>query len=236
MSRHKGRDYLYVIWKDPSTGSRVKIGQLSKNGSYEFIYINDDLVKAINKGFKALVAFPEFDKVYRNDEVFSAFSSRLPDKRRKDIEAILSKYNLKEYDAFELLRASGGKLPTDTLEFIDPIFDDPDKDVIREFFIAGTRHRDLCKPEFYPECVINLELKEGEELIVHPEWDNEVDPNAVLLLKNSKDREKIGYIPAYYAESVSEAIKRNQKITCKVKSFLKANCQECVKVVLTIQK
>ena len=29
---------------------------------------------------------------------------------------------LGKYDAFELLKKSGGKLPSDSLEFIDPIF------------------------------------------------------------------------------------------------------------------
>ncbi|MBU3181659.1 hypothetical protein [Clostridium psychrophilum] len=49
--------------------------------------------------------------------MFPAFSSRLPDKRRKDVKEILAKY-----DAFELLKKSGGKLPIDSLKFIDPIF------------------------------------------------------------------------------------------------------------------
>lgn len=236
MSRYEGRDHLFVIWKDPNTGARIQIGQLSKNGSYEFIYIESNLKKAFDKGFEALVAFPEIDKLYKNNEVFPAFSSRLPDKRRKDIETILAKYSLSRYDAFELLRESGGKLPTDSLEFVDPIFYNPNEDVVREFFIAGTRHRDLCRSETYPECVLNIELKEDEELVIFHEKDNEFDQNAVLLLKDSEAREKIGYIPAYYAEAVSEAIQHNQKISCKVKEFLKENCQECVKVVLTIEK
>ena len=40
----------------------------------------------------------------------------MPDKRRKDVKEILTKYKLDKYDAFELLRKSGGKLPTDSLE------------------------------------------------------------------------------------------------------------------------
>lgn len=236
MSRYNGRDYLLVIWKDAKTGARIEVGHLSKNGSYEFIYIKNNLEKALKKGFEAFVAFPDFDKSYKNDEVFPVFSSRLPDKRRKDISVILEKYNLTNYDAFELLRANGGKLPTDSLEFVDPIFYNPNEDVTREFFIAGTRHRELCNPQSYPECILNVDLEKGEELIVFREKDNEHDPNAVLLLKNSIGKEKIGYVPAYYVEAVSEAIVHNQKITCRVKEFLRDNCQECVKVILTIEK
>ncbi|MCB2298617.1 hypothetical protein [Clostridium tagluense] len=54
--------------------------------------------------------------------MFPAFSSRLPDKRRKDVKEILAKYKLEKYDSFELLKKSGGKLPIDCLEFIEPIY------------------------------------------------------------------------------------------------------------------
>ena len=236
MSKYKGRYFLSVIWKDSETGSRIEVGRLSWNGCYEFIYIESNLDKVQKKGFKALVAFPDFSKCYKNEEMFPAFSSRLPDKRRKDIDIILKKYNLKKYDAFEILRESGGMLPTDSLEFIDPIFYNTNEDILREFFIAGTRHCDLCQNNTFPNCIMNFELEKDENLIVVSETENEYDKNAVLLLKNSDRREKIGYIPAYYAEAVSNAIANKQTITCIVKKILKDNCQECVKVILKIEK
>ena len=52
--------------------------------------------------------------------------------RRKDVKEILAKYKLEKYDAFELLKKSGGKLPTDSLEFIDPIFLE-ETNIVREF-------------------------------------------------------------------------------------------------------
>lgn len=236
MSKYMGRDYLSIIWKDSETGSRIEIGRLSKNGCYEFIYIENNLAKAKAKGFEALVAFPDYEKCYENNEVFPVFSSRLPDKRRKDIATILAKYELKNYDAFELLRRSGGKLPTDSLEFIDPIFFDPKKDIMREFYIAGTRYCDLCEKDTYPECILKSDITCGEMLNVVSESENVYDKNAVALYKKSEKQEKIGYIPAYYAEAVSFAITNNQSISCEVKNFTRDNCQECVKVILKIDK
>lgn len=236
MSKHNGRDYLTIVWKDVNSGSRFEIGQLSKNGCYEFIYIKKNLDKAQKKGFEAFVAFPDFDKKYSNNDVFPAFSSRLPDKRRKDISVILSKYNLEEYNAFELLRRSGGKLPTDSLEFIDPIFLENDEAIVREFYIAGTRYSSLCLAESYPDCIVNFELNTGEALILTREPDNEHDHCAIGIYKDSEKREKIGFVPAYYSEAVSDAINSNRKIQCLIKQFNQENCQECVKVVLEIKK
>ena len=57
--------------------------------------------------------------VYKYENLFPVFASRLPDRRRKDIKKILYKYGLLEYDSYELLRRSGAKLPTDHLQFRD---------------------------------------------------------------------------------------------------------------------
>ena len=121
MSRINNRDYIYLVWKDHSTRQRYIVGELSRNGKYKFEYRIEDVNKAINNGFEPLIAFPSLDEVYESYDIFPAFSSILPDKRRKDIKEILAKYKLETYDAFELLKKSGGKLPTDSLEFIDPM-------------------------------------------------------------------------------------------------------------------
>lgn len=235
MSVYNGRDYLFVIWKDADTGSRIEIGKLSKNGVYEFKYNKNGVKKAKKKGFKELITFPNVDNVYTNNQMFPIFSLRLPDKRRKDIAKILKEYKLESYDSFELLRKSKGKLPTDSLEFIDPIFNDESKDITRTFYIAGTRYSKLCNPSTsdFPECNINLKIEIDESLNLKSEKDNNFDSNAVIILKNS---EKIGYIPRYYSEPVSEAMAKGQTIECKVIEFNRKNCQECLKVKLTIKK
>ena len=54
-----------------------------------------------------------------HDEI-SIFSSRLPNPKRRDMDKILEKYGLAQYDGYELLRKNGGRLPIDTYEFICP--------------------------------------------------------------------------------------------------------------------
>jgi len=120
VSRKDNRDYIYLIWKEPNTRRNYIVGQLSRNGQYEFSY-GHEINKAIENGFKPLISFEDVDKLYKSDTLFPTFTSRLPDKKRRGIEKILSKYNLKEYDAYKLLKRSGARLPIDNLEFIDPM-------------------------------------------------------------------------------------------------------------------
>lgn len=122
MPQKDGKDYLYLIWKSEKSRKQYVIGQLIKNGQYEFQYA-DDIQNAINDGFTPLLCFPDVDKVYTDTKLFSVFASRLPDKKRKGIQNILKKYNLEEYDEYMLLKRSGARLPIDSLEFIDPILD-----------------------------------------------------------------------------------------------------------------
>ena len=111
-------EQLYLNWKNPNTEEQFIIAILQrKNGTYEFKYLND-VNKAINKGFTPLIAFSDINRTYISDKLFLTFSSRLPDKRRKDIDKILKRYSMSQYDEYELLKRSRGKLPIDNLEFI----------------------------------------------------------------------------------------------------------------------
>ena len=98
------------------------MGQLSRNGGYEFNY-GFEVDEAIRDGFKPLIAFDNIKEVYKSSIMFPVFSSRLPDKKRIGIDKILKKYDLDEYDEYKLLKRSGAKLPIDNLKFIDPIID-----------------------------------------------------------------------------------------------------------------
>ncbi|MGH4138243.1 hypothetical protein [Clostridium sp.] len=71
--------------------------------------------------------------------MFPAFSSRLPDKRIRDVKEILIKYGLEKYDVFELLKKNGGKLPIDSLKFIEPIYLD-------EKMLANNNFQLLLRP------------------------------------------------------------------------------------------
>ena len=126
MSTKNGKDYLYLIWKHPETRKQYIVGILSKNGLFEFEY-GKEIDEARKNGFQGIAAFEDFSKKYTSEKLFPVFASRLPDKKRRGISDILKRYNLDEYDEYLLLKNSGARLPIDTFEFIDPIFDDEKK-------------------------------------------------------------------------------------------------------------
>lgn len=229
MSVKDGRDYIYLIWKDIKTRRQYTVGQLSKNGQFEFSY-GFEVQKAIKQGFKLLISFEEINKVYKSDILFPAFSSRLPDMKRKGIEKILHKYDLDEYDSYKLLKRSGAKLPIDNLEFIDPILDEIN--VNRIFYLAGTRYYigcdgiDCTKSE-------NLECDELLQLVLEPE--NNYDKNAIKVL-SEKDIH-IGYVPRYYCESIIDLINKGYQCNCNICEVKKDNyCNECIKVRLEMKQ
>ncbi len=233
---------LEVVWKDLKTRQRFVIGVLTKGRNYVFEYKISNVSQACEKGFNGIVAFPSFSKVYTSENIFPVFGTRLPDAKRKDISEILHKYGLEHYDDFELLKRTGGRLPIDTLEFIDPIILDNlenDIDVTREFFIAGVRHYELCDGKYLcdgkenSKCTIKLPLKKGDLLGLKQESDNQYDKYAVAVYKSN---EKIGYIPVYYSQAISNAISEGRNINLIVKNFdPDASCQECLKAVLSIK-
>jgi len=141
-------------------------------------------LKELN-GDKGIVAFPNIEKIYSSDNLFAAFVSRLPDKRRKDLNEILEEYDLAEYNEFELLKKSGGRLPIDTLEFVTPI--DLERDyIVTNFYIAGFRH--YVSEDIYDKTRIsydNINLGIGDFLDIKCEPDNDYDSNAVAIYKNN---------------------------------------------------
>ncbi len=230
MSRKEGKDYLYLIWKEPDSRRNYVVGQLTKNGQYEFCY-GYEVQKAIEKGFELLISFEDINKTYKSDTLFPTFSSRLPDRKRRGIERILSKYGLDVFDDYKLLKRSGARLPIDTLEFIDPILDTYDGEIERVFHIAGIRHYIGCEGE---NCEEALQLTKGDKLRLKPEPSNPYDKNAIKIL--DEDDKHIGYLPRYYCESVLEYLKKGSKYTCTVLEMNKdSKCNECVKVKFEIE-
>ena len=231
MSIKCGRDYIYLVWKDIKTRRQYIVGQLSKNGQYEFNY-GFEVEEAIKQGFKLLISFEEINKIYRSHILFPAFSSRLPDSKRKGIEKILSKYGLDEYDAYKLLKRSGAKLPIDNLEFIDPILDESEETIRRIFYLAGPRHHIGCEGT---ECAKaeNLEVEDKLQLVLEPE--NKFDSNAIKVL--NADTVHIGYVPRFYSESITNLINKGYSYNCNIYEVQKDNnCNECVKIQLEMKK
>lgn len=222
-------DFLYLVWKDPRERRNYIIGKLTRKEKYEFEYCGD-YKEAKKAGWEHLQAFHD-EKEYVSDTLFAVFEARLPDPKRRDIDEILRKYNLQEYDGFELLRKSTGRLPIDTYEFIDPIF--PEEETVeREFFIVGVRHYAKCKGE---DCASFNQVEVGTELNLKREPDNQHDKYAVCV--TTCDGAKIGYIPRYYSESIFDRLKKGMTYSCYVvEKHSEKNCDCCVKVQLKIPR
>lgn len=229
MSVKDGRDYLYLIWKSERTRKQYIVGQLIKNGQYEFQYC-EEVQAAKEDGFMPLLCFQDTNKVYKSERLFPIFSSRLPDKKRKNICDILNKYGLNEYDEYLLLKKSGARLPIDSLEFIDPLLD-VEEGTTRIFYMAGVRHYLNCNGV---TCVDAAEITRGDEIYLKREPDNAYDINAVQMLDISG--KVLGYIPRYYSKSVASLLVNNKKVLCHIYNVDKnKNCNECIKVVMEIK-
>lgn len=222
--RFFNKDYIYLVWQNPKTRSKTVVGLLKRNGKFEFKYTNA-AKQAQKEGFKLLLAFPKIDKKYTNENMFPVFSSRIPSKNRVDIDEILKRYNMAEYNEFELLKRSGAKTPLDTLEFIDPIVNLKEPNLVRDFFIAGTRYH--CIREYHND--INI----GDEVILYPDEKNEFDRYAIKMLIKDKF---VGFVPKYYSKEISLFLKQKRKYSCKIinKNNNYDNCDECIRVRLIL--
>lgn len=228
MSVKDGKDYLYLVWKCGLTRQQYVVGVLSRNGGYEFKY-GEEVKEAMDAGFEPLIAFSDFGQTYKNKELFPAFSSRLPDRKRRDINRILQKYELEEYDPYELLKKSGGKLPIDNLSFIDPILDRESAGEY-EFYLAGARHYLGCEGN---KCINAIEINEGDEIHLIHESENQYDESAIRI-ENDKNQ-ILGYVPRYYTKAYLEFINEKRIDAGYVVSVYKENiCDECIKVHIKV--
>lgn len=125
---------LWVVWKNPNTRQRYKIGILTKHdNNYSFRY---DLEEKI-KDFDYFPGFPDTNKTYNSVNLFTNILSRLPNPNRPDYEKILSNYGLnKESSYMEILEKTRGRLITDTYEFVLPFSRDSENvnEIIEKVF------------------------------------------------------------------------------------------------------
>ena len=221
-------NYLLLIWKDPETRRNYTVGKLTRGDCFTFQYYGE-AENAEEAGWKLLGAFPTYQE-YRSNTMFPVFSSRLPDKKRRDIQNILEKYGLMEYDEFELLRRSGARLPIDTYEFIDPISPD-DKEVTREFYITGIRYHSACQGS---DCGALPGVKVGDMLLLEEEPENAYDSLAIRVL--TQEREVLGYVPRYYNKAILARLHDGMGYSCKITEVNAnmRNCSECLKARLTM--
>lgn len=224
-------DNLEIYWQNPANRQRFLVGYLKKiDDTYSFAYSSDVINNKII-GFTPIYPFLNYEKEYKSTSMFSSFLNRIPSPKREDIDKILKKYGLEEYDEFNLLKRSGGRTPADNLEFVVPI--DTSKNIIAtEFYVAGVSHCDFCSNGCPRENLVKLKnvLVKYEK-----ESDNEFDEYAVKLMVNDR---KIGYVPKYYSKSITQLIDNHYAIKLEIVDItnIDSNCRECVKIRLFATK
>lgn len=201
---------LWLIWKEPLSHRRFKIGILIKlNDGYEFSYVDPKLGEARKVGFNFFPGFNDLSKTYKNNELFINIASRLPNKGRIDYLEILNSYNLdKESSDFDILKATRGRTLTDNYEFV-PAFD---LNKI-EFDVAGTRHcKDINKCKDF--------LKINRVLYLEPEPNNKNDENAVrVVLKENGKLYHLGYVPRYYSKELLNELNKGAKYSAMIQNL-----------------
>ena len=201
---------LWLIWKEPLSHKRFKIGILIKlNNGYEFSYVDPELGEARKVGFNFFPGFNDLSKTYKNNELFINIASRLPNKGRIDYLEILNSYNLdKESSDFDILKATRGRTLTDNYEFV-PAFD---LNKI-EFDVAGTRHcKDINKCKDF--------LKINRVLYLEPEPNNKNDENAVkVVLKENGKLYHLGYVPRYYSKELLNELNKGAKYSAMIQNL-----------------
>ncbi|MEW4263586.1 DNA-binding protein [Bacillus megaterium] len=194
---------LWLIWQNVNTRQRYHVGNLShENGEYTFQYENNDknrgLKEALANGYHPHIAFPDLEKVYHSNKLFGAFSRRLPSRSRPDFVNILRKYGLsKDYTEMDLLRISGGRLGTDSYEFVQPVYIH-NNHFDFDFYIAGWRHHG-------GDVHLNS-ISDKTELFFEKEPDNPEDPYAVMV--KTDDGVLLGYVPGFFSEFMTDVIDR----------------------------
>lgn len=101
-----------VLWKSIIIGDVCQ----DEEKNYIFKYNTNGVSIAKRDGFTYLIGFKDLNKEYKSDNLFSVFTSRIPPKNRHNINEILDKLELKEYDEIEILKRTNGKCFTDNIE------------------------------------------------------------------------------------------------------------------------
>ena len=103
---------LFLKWKK---GEEIfTLGKLSKNENKYFFEINKEGFKnAVLNGCIGIPGFELGKTSFESDELFKFFRNRIVSKEAKNIDEVISKYNLSEYDDMQLLKATKAKLHGD---------------------------------------------------------------------------------------------------------------------------
>lgn len=186
---------LYLVWREP--GQRWwPVGRLvQRAGLYAFAYTQGARMAA-RAGFRPVVGFDDWDKVYVSAALFPLFANRLLPRNRPEHARLPHWADLDgaDPDPMVVLGRTLGPRVTDMFE----VFPQPEPDehgrYTTIFFSHGVAHHST------EERRRILSLEAGEALTIEPEPDNPADSEALRIV--TKDRVRVGFVPRYLCQDL----------------------------------
>ncbi|MMZ42164.1 hypothetical protein D3C73_1165730 [compost metagenome] len=102
------RDSLYIVYHNKNDSKPIILGAIYKINDHKYISFMDT-----KNMFKARIISTKISK-----EVPHLLLTRTYSPRRKDIGELLNRHGLTEFDAWELVKRTGGRLATDNMMFV----------------------------------------------------------------------------------------------------------------------
>jgi hypothetical protein len=207
---------LYVAWQDADRRWHT-IGQLSKvQGSYEFVFTKGAVPyeNVIHKLFNMKL---ELGFRYRFQDLIPLFQNRILKENRPDF-AKLSKWvglSGSEND-FEKLAKFGPIPGTDSMLVY------PEPSILNDrfsvdFYVHGIRHMHNDVQQWSNSVI------PGQRLLPMLDVQNEADPISAVALRAENGNVLVGYVPAFYATSISKILRRNKNDSEVKISVLRTN-------------
>jgi hypothetical protein len=199
---------LFLAWRSPSTRTWYTVGRLTSNGIYRFVYTRGAEEATREGDFTTLPGFPERERIYESEELFPLFANRLLPRSRPDYAEWVEWLSLAEHedDPVALLARSGGQRATDSFEVFPAPEPRPDGSYHVHFFAHGLRHFPAASAERA------LRLQPGDPLLLMHDFQNEVDPRALMLRtaeQETGDLHPVGYCPRYLLADVLDLLEQN---------------------------
>jgi hypothetical protein len=196
---------VFLAWQDKAqTRLWFPVGRLdlAPDGSCTFKYVRGAKNAEEKVGFKSLLAFPDFERVYQSAGLFPMFQNRVMNRNRDDFSEYLEQMDLSgNPSALDILSVDGGQRETDHCEVFPLLECDNDGRFSCRFFLHGWRHVAECSQKRLAECV-----REGDSLQVALELTN--PKTKIGLQVQTMDYCMIGWAPRYLAHDLSAALRQ----------------------------
>jgi hypothetical protein len=201
--------YVFLAWQNPSTRKVLPIGRLAQLGSheFEFAYVQGAL-DAVAEDFTPLLSFPDFNRIYRGDELPPLFRNRVLSRSRPDYPEYVQQLGLAENaSAIEQMSRSGGRRVTDALEVFSAPTPRPAGGWQQHLLVRGVR--------YIPDAESAIsDLNEGEQLLVMRDEQNPHGAHARLL--RTDGTRVVGFLPDYLALELEEEGVESSQLTVTV--------------------